>query len=318
MTKRSKIFKKLVWALTICFGLLNIVAFFHAYKFTHFASPELTKTKSVEKLSSFDKLKTLLLGVDNPRPVNSEKPAKYKAIQLQSNKRIDCWHASPSDSAKGTVVLFHGYSGEKSSMLDKAEVFEKLNYQVLLVDFMGSGASEGNETTLGFHESVQVKTVYDYLKNSGERNIYLFGTSMGAVAVMKAIAKYGIRPTGVILECPFGSMYQTTCARFRLMQVPCFPMAGLLVFWGGAQHKFWAFGHNPTSYAKHITCPSLLLYGEQDKNVSRQEIDQIYQNLSVTKTLKTYARAGHENYLLRYRDQWTQDVSDFLLVQSAK
>jgi len=161
-----------------------------------------------------------------------------------------------------TVAFFHGYGGEKTSLLDKAEEFKRLNFDVLLVDFMGSGGSEGNQTTLGFKEAEEVKTAFDYLSKNRTENIYLFGTSMGAVATMKAIAEYDLKPSGIIIECPFGSMYQTTCARFKIMNVPTFPMAALLVFWGGVQNSFWAFGHNPTEYAKKISCPTLLLYGE--------------------------------------------------------
>lgn len=89
-------------------------------------------------------------------------------------------------------------------------------------------------------------------------------------------------------------------------------MAALLVFWGGVENGFWAFGHNPTEYANQVNVPTLLLYGEQDKNVSRQEIDDIYANLKGYKVLKTYELAGHENYLIQYKDEWTGDVTAFL------
>jgi pimeloyl-ACP methyl ester carboxylesterase len=135
---------------------------------------------------------------------------------------------------------------------------------------------------------------------------------MGAVAIMKAIKDYDLKPKGIIIECPFGTMQQTVEARFKNMNVPTFPMTGLLVFWGGLQHGFWAFHHNPTDYAKQVTCPTLLLFGEQDKNVSRQEIEDIFANLPGQKQLKTYELAGHENYLNKYRTQWTQDVVNFL------
>ena len=220
--------------------------------------------------------------------------------------------SAKADSVIGTVIIFHGYSGNKSSMLDKSDVFLKLGFKTLVVDFMGSGGSEGNQTTLGYKEAEEVKTAYDYVAKNGEKNIYLFGTSMGAVAIMKSINDYNIKPSGIILECPFGSMYQTVCARFEIMNMPTFPMAGLLVFWGGIQNGFWAFGHNPTEYAKNINCPTLLLYGEQDKNVSRQEIDEIYSNFNSHKILKTYRLAGHENYLLKYRDKWIKDIRDFI------
>jgi uncharacterized protein len=197
-------------------------------------------------------------------------------------------------------------------MLDKAAIFRELGYNTFLVDFMGSGGSEGNQTTIGFLEAEQVKTSYEYLAEKGEKNIYLFGTSMGAVAIMKSISDYGIDPRGIIVECPFGSMYQTVCARFETMKIPTFPMAGLLVFWGGLQNGFWGFDHNPTTYSKQINCPTLVLHGAKDEKVSREEIDEIFNNLTGQKSLKVYEDAGHENYLTKYRSEWTQDIQQFL------
>ncbi len=313
MKKKQKIVKKLLWICLILFILMNIIANFHAYKFTHFSDNNaIVKTKSPEKLTTTDKLNAIVFGINNPRPSNIKLPTeKYEKIVLQSNKKIECWHIKIKDTAKGTVILFHGYSGEKSSMLNKSDELNALGYNTILVDFMGSGGSEGKQTTLGFKEAEQVKTVYDYAITIGEKNIYLMGTSMGAVAILKAINDYQLTPKAIVLECPFGSMYQTTCARFNNMKAPAFPMAGLLVFWGGVQNNFWAFGHKPTKYAKNTNCPVLLLYGEQDQNVSRQEIDAIYSNLNGSKTLKIYPNAGHEDYLIQYKNEWRKDVEDF-------
>jgi alpha-beta hydrolase superfamily lysophospholipase len=283
----------------------------HAYKFTHFSNTPAAKTKA-DQLSTIGKIKTICLGIDNPRPVNTARPSKkFETIKLQSNKTIECWIIK-AERAKGTVILFHGYGGQKSSMLDKSNAFNAEGYNTMLVDFMGSGGSEGNQTTIGYKEAEEVKTCYDYLVSKGERRIFLFGTSLGAVAILKSIRDYGINPAGIILECPFGSMYKTTCARFNSMKIPTFPMAGLLVFWGGIQNGFWAFSHKPTEYAKAVKCPTLLLYGEKDEKVSRQEIDEIFSNLHCKKTLRTYPLAAHENYLTKYKQQWLFDVKTFL------
>ncbi len=297
---------------------MNIVAAFHAYKFTHFVKNDIEKTQKPERLGLTGKIQALLFGVNNPRPTNMAKPTGYyETIQIQSNKKIECWYLKRDSSKKvgtekGTVILCHGYGGEKSSMLDKAKIFDSLQYNTFLIDFMGSGGSEGNTTTIGFKEAEQVKAAYDYLQGKGVTDIYLFGTSMGAVAIMKAVEDYNLKPRGIIIECPFGSMYQTVSARFKNMNIPTFPMAGLLVFWGGIENGFWAFNHNPTGYAKNITCPALLLYGEQDKNVSRQEIDNIFANLAGRKSLKVFKLAGHENYLIKYKAEWTEDIAIFL------
>jgi esterase/lipase len=310
--EKKKILKRIGWTLLIVFIFMNVVAYFHAYKFTHFSNNDLTKTRNAEELTSIDKIKTILFGINNPRPVNNITPfQEFETITLQSNKLIECWSIK-RDSVKGTVILFHGYGGQKSSMLGKSNEFIELGYNTLLVEFKGSGGSEGNQTTIGYKEAQEVKKCYDYLVSKGERNIYLFGTSLGAVAILKSMSDYNIQPKGIIIECPFGTMYKTVCARFHTMKVPCFAMAGLLVFWGGIQNGFWAFGHNPTEYAKSVKCPTLLLYGEKDEKVSREEIDQIYSNLDCKKKLRTYPLAGHENYLVKYKKEWLSDVTTFL------
>lgn len=298
--------------LLVIFILMNTVAIFHAYKFTHFSTRGVNKTITPEKFTLVDKAKTLFFGVNNPKPINYTFPIQeFETIQLKNDKVIEGWYIK-SENPCGTVILFHGYSGQKSSMLDKAEEFLKLGFNTFLIDFRGSGNSEGTQTTIGFYESDDVKSAYEYILSKGEGNIYLMGTSMGAVAILKSIADYKFPLSGIIIECPFGSMYQTVCARFDRMNIPAFPMAGLLVFWGGIQNSFWAFGHNPSEYSKSVDCPTLLLYGAEDKSVSRKEIDEIYENLKGKKTLKIYELAGHDNYLIEYREEWITDVKEFL------
>lgn len=288
------------------------MAMFHSYKLTHFTDYKIKKTENPTKLSRVQKIKTLFFGVSNPRPKNVSFPnRKYETIKLESNKVIECWSIQ-SQKPKGTVIIFHGFGGDKSSMLDKSEIFITLGYSTFLVDFMGSGGSEGNQTTIGFFEAEQVKSCFNFLKEKGEKNILIFGTSMGAVAIMKAIHDFDLKPTSIIIECPFGSMYETVCARFKTMNAPTFLMAGLLVFWGGVQNGFWAFGHNPTEYAKKIKCPTLLLYGAKDEKVSLKEINTIFKNLKGKKKLKIYTNAGHENYLNDYKSEWIKDVNTFL------
>ena len=86
----------------------------------------------------------------------------------------------------------------------------------------------------------------------------------------------------------------------------------LLVFWGGVENGFWAFSHNPVRYAEDINCPTLLMYGARDERVSRAEIDEIFANVDGPKELIVFEDAGHENYLLKYRDEWTRDIQLFL------
>ncbi len=309
ITKR-KIQRFSIWLLAVGFVFANVLAIIHSYRFTHFEEP--TIGTKINNGASSVAWKSLFTGVQNPRPINSKTPTvPFETVVLQSNRKIECWYVKQAN-AIGTIILFHGYAAEKSSLLDHAEIFRQFGYNTLLVDFMGSGNSEGNQTTIGFSEAMQVRTAFEYVQKQGEQNIYLFGISMGAVAIMKALADDPLQVNGIIIECPFGTMYQTVEARFRLMKLPSFPFASMIVFWGGVQNGFWAFGHNPVAYASKINCPTLLLYGAQDNRVSREETKAIFANLAGKKFLKMYPEAGHESYLLKYRDTWTDDVRIFL------
>lgn len=295
----------------VVFLLANIMAFFHARKFTHF-DQEVTQRVDPSKVPFLQKLKIMFTGVSLPRPVTRCEPSRpYKTIMLQSNVRIACWEMIV-DQAKGTVVLCHGYGGEKSDMLERAYVFMDMGYNVLLPDFMGAASSEGIQCTIGFKEADNVKTCVDYLQQKGVKNIYLMGASMGAAAIMRACCVHRLPVKALILECPFGSMRQTVKNRFETMGIPAFPLSDMLVLWGGVQNGFNAFSHNPEDYARQINIPVLLLAGGKDDRVKEFEILNIYHHLAGKKFLKTYPLAGHESYLNKYKQQWEADVGSFM------
>lgn len=102
------------------------------------------------------------------------------------------------------------------------------------------------------------------------------------------------------------------------MNVPAVPMAALLTFWGGVQHGYWAFDHNPSEYAKAVRCPTLLLFGEKDDRVSIEETKEIFNNLKGKKTLFTYRDAGHNVFSDNNKSNWIKDVNQFLKEQPIK
>jgi alpha-beta hydrolase superfamily lysophospholipase len=309
---RTKWIKRVTLYILRLIVFVNILAYFHAYTFTHFSSPDNFSESKKKKMDWKQKIQGLFFGFSKPKPVNTITPKRsYETIYLQSNKKIECWKIA-LPSPKGTIILFHGYGGKKSDMLEQAEIFNQLGYQTLLVDFMGSGGSEGSQTTIGFHEAQQVVTAFGFSKTTQNLPIYLYGNSMGAAAIMRALSEWDIKPEGIILECPFGRMKKTVEARFEIVGIPSFPLASVLMFWGGVQNDFSFFDHNPEEYAKKIESPTLLMYGEKDNRVSQEETNTIFKNLKGKKKKHLFPKAGHENYLHKYKDEWRVEVEKFL------
>ena len=305
--------RKLFYGLLAVLVLMNVVAAVHAYKFTHFDATETSRTGSPASLSFSQKLQTLFFGIKNARPQNTVLPnVPFETVAFfAGGKRIESWWL-PVEGAKGSIVIFHGYLGEKSGMLNKAYVLQAAGYNTLLVDFRGSGGSEGNSTTLGFRETEEVVAAYNWILKKRIGLCYLYGNSMGAVAILKTLAENNLQPAGIVLECPFGSMYKTVAARFKSMGIPPFPMAGLLVFWGGVEGGFWAVGHNPERYAGSVKCPALLMWGREDASVSAGETRAIYTALKGPKMLKIWESMGHQDYLQKEPLAWPATVLGFL------
>lgn len=295
--------KKFFITTAVVLFIIQVLLFIAAYQLTHFKQPE----SSPEERSIFNSL--LLLD----RPMNTTLPSPGdKVIRLSGgDEEIEIWY-HPADGAKGIIALFHGYKGEKTSLNENAAAFRTLGYSTILADFRGSGNSEGWSTTIGYREAENVVSVYEYALKQNH-HVILYGVSMGAASIMRAVANNNIQPEKIILECPFSTMQQTIRNRFVRFHIPVYPLADLMTFWGGKLHGFDAFSHNPVDYAKDIHVPVLLMCGDQDRNVKNFETDDIFASLvSQNKSLHIFKGADHENYIVRYQEEWLKTVHNFL------
>jgi alpha-beta hydrolase superfamily lysophospholipase len=189
----------------------------------------------------------------------------------------------------------------------------EIGYNTMLVDFRAHGNSEGNVSTIGYREANDVKTAYDYIRAKGEKNIVLWGVSLGAATIAHAVADYEVKTEKVILELSYGSLSAAAKGRIRTMGLPEQPIAGLLTFWGGTVRGFWAFGLKPEDYVKQMTCPVLVQHGAKDARVTRAESEAIFSNIPhPNKKLVVYETAKHESLCNREPEKWKREIKAFL------
>jgi hypothetical protein len=305
------------------FLLLNLLAFRHARAMTHYVSSG-RRARKIDSWrdrngprSLFAKVRLAVNGVTVERPVEEARPDEldlsYEVhVYRGGGGRLAAWHV-PHEHTAGLVVLFHGYAAGKSRLLPEARAFHDLGYACFLVDFRGSGGSDGDRTSIGYHEADDVVRSVAYVRECWpDEPLILFGQSMGAAAVLRALGRHALEPEAVVLECPFDRLLTTVEARFASTGLPSFPAAQLLVFWGGLQFGYNGFDHNPVEYARRVTCPALLLHGQCDRRVSCGQIESIYRNLAGEKQLHFFEGVGHESYAAGRPEEWKMCVGRFL------
>jgi alpha-beta hydrolase superfamily lysophospholipase len=290
----------------------------HAWALTHFAQGG-DRTPPPERLGWSERLRALGRGAVLPRPHHRRTPDDLRlphdrdVVVTADGLRLEGWYL-PAPEAHGTVVLLHGYADAKDSMLDPARELRAAGWSSYLIDFRGCGDSEGRETTIGVREGRDVATAWRAARarTAPGRPVVVYGASMGAAAALRAIAHEGVSPDGLVLAAPFDRLLHTVSNRFRLLGLPPFPAAHALVFWGGVQHGFDGFGHNPADYAAAVRCPTLVLHGRLDRRATLAEAQRVFDRLGGDKRLHVFEGLGHESFLSRRPREWREQVTAFL------
>jgi uncharacterized protein len=299
--KRILRVKKIAIILLSVFLILNILSYCGAYILTHF--------KTAGEWG---------LGLTRPNNIKSPNDSglayNTRRISIDGDAWLEVWSISSDNSdSKGTVLLFPGHQASKGGQLiAPARVFYELGYDTLLVDFRGVGGSSGNTTTLGIREARDVAAAMDYAQKSQlQQPFILYGVSMGSAAILTAIARNNLKPDGIILEMPFFTLIDAVRSRLRSNGIPAFPLAELVVLWGGIQHGFNGFAHNPIDYASKVKCPALILHGRLDRWTTVAQIDRLAQNLQGFKQSVIFPKAGHNLLVTFDRKYWQQSVDRF-------
>jgi esterase/lipase len=238
----------------------------------------------------------------------------YQAVHLltKDSLSLEAWYI-PVDSSKGTVILFHGLAGNKSSVLKQAYEFRFLGYNAMLVDLRAHGRSGGNITTMGFDESEDVRIAYEYILKRGEKRIILYGISLGSVVIAKAFYDFNIAPSRIILEIPFSNFKRLVGVRGKMIGFPEKPFGSFITFWASIEHGFNGYRQDTYKYVQKIHCPVLMQCGETDIFASAAERDVIFDNIaSSEKKLVIYEHAIHQPLLNADPIKWRQEVSEFI------
>ncbi|KHN40219.1 Hypothetical protein glysoja_038414 [Glycine soja] len=148
---------------------------------------------------------------NSPLQVEHTKGRIWRQLKNTRGYTLKCSHYLPSpfpeDTSLPCVIYCHGNSGCRADANEAAVILLPSNITVFTLDFSGSGLSDGDYVSLGWHEKDDLKMVVSYLRSNKQIScIGLWGRSMGAVTSLL----YGAEDpsiAGMVLDSAFSNLY---------------------------------------------------------------------------------------------------------------
>jgi fermentation-respiration switch protein FrsA (DUF1100 family) len=113
----------------------------------------------------------------------------YQSVNLltEDGVRLSAWYTPPRKGA--LILLAHGYGNDRPEWV--YEMFAKKGYGVLAWDARAHGESDGEISTIGYLEILDVRAALDYaLAQPNVEHVGAWGGSMGAATLVRATARY--------------------------------------------------------------------------------------------------------------------------------
>lgn len=245
---------------------------------------------------------------------------KLEPISLKASDgvRLHAWAQwSHKTTLKRWVLLLHGYRSDREVLNSRRRFFIRRGYHVLILHFRGHGGSEPTRISYGFNERKDIKAALDFIRliHRGQSvEIGIDGISMGAAAAAYAVAYESINPDWVILESCYDNISQALENRLeKHVPVPLVPfVARPMEFMGKHVFRLPVEELNPTKALESIRCPVLVLAGDSEKVLKKEEVEKLFQSIPDPKRLVFFPGAEHEDLLLQDPRRFIRTVNGFL------
>ncbi|KAK4855937.1 hypothetical protein QYF36_012500 [Acer negundo] len=224
------------------------------------------------------------------------KSYKRQDLELRNARghALQCSHYVPSPFPEDTplpcVIYCHGNSGCRADANEAAVILLPSNITVFTLDFSGSGLSDGDYVSLGWHEKDDLKVVVSYLRsNTLISRIGLWGRSMGAVTSLL----YGAEDpsiAGMVLDSAFSDLFDLMMELVDVYKIrlPKFTVKVAVQYMRRViqkKAKFDIMDLNCLKVASKTFIPALFGHGSEDKFIQPRHSDLIFNSYSGDKNI---------------------------------
>lgn len=215
-----------------------------------------------------------------------------------------------------SVLLLHGIRSDSRSMLNRACFFrDTLQYNVILFDQRAHGLSEGDYSSAGLYESMDLQLFENYINEQYGTSMGVVGISMGGAAAVLALDI--IDPDFLILEMVYPTLDEAISNRLKKRLGPFAPVVkhGMYLILK-IRYNMEPVLVNPVEAAKSYDGPVQVLAGGKDKRTTKEESENFYNAFPKdNKKLHIFPEAAHEDLYSYDSTEYKEIVRQFLRVE---
>ncbi len=218
----------------------------------------------------------------------------------------------PGSDPQRVVVILHGHGGSIDYDLRYVPYLHAAGYNVLQFDFRGHGRSDGNASTFGYLERMDVQAAVKFLLGRDLRRIALHGFSLGG---MVALTSAPVCPEVAVVVDDGAPVRLSSAIRgwSKERHVPeaVAPFLSFLVL-GATSLRFGVnfYRYEPVRWAGKITPrPLMLIHGDHDQYVP--DFDDLLKAAHPTEVWRLPAE-GHVTASINLGAQYWERVIAFL------
>jgi fermentation-respiration switch protein FrsA (DUF1100 family) len=238
-------------------------------------------------------------------------------VTAQDEVILRGWKVRAAQPNGDWVLLLHGRSQNRLSMMGYAQFLLNSGYNVVMMDARAHGESGGKIATYGHVERYDVRTIVDALNKSESVNhLFALGESMGAAVALQS-AGMDPRIDGVVAEGSFRNLHEVMFdyAGLRLSEFlgkTFFRPAAMLAVHETEHAAGFRFDDvSPEDSVAARKFRVMLISGLSDHNIPKRHAQAIYQAAAGAKELWLVPKAGHQKAMQIAPAEFRQRVLQF-------
>lgn len=231
------------------------------------------------------------------------KEIEYVSIQTTDDVEVKASFIQGVSTEK-CVIILSGIKANRISCYQRAKLYLKKGYSVLLPDLRGTGETKGEKISFGWNEKNDVIASVNFLKSRNFTKISAHGSSLGAATIVYTLPS--IQYDFIVLESCYDNINHAFYNRLEKLNLP------IEFYYPIEKITGWRIGEplkelNPVEIIKKGNCPVLYLAGDKEVVIKKKETEAIFNAIANSKKqLHWFKNGKHEDFLANYREEYKE------------